>query len=124
VEALLSCLHLSLGILKRGLNVSRVHACADRLGRKHVAFVRFHFDNAARRVGVDIDLVRLNPSVGRYDPGRKAALPRLPPKGGASAGADDEDPQQGQRQPSQSSALRIDLLGRAGQRAMRGHDFD
>jgi hypothetical protein len=99
VEALLRPLDLSFGLLERGLYVPRVHAGDDLLGRNHVAFVRKHFDNAAGKLGVDIDLVRLYPSVARHDPERKAALPDMPPIGGASAGADDDDHQQRQRPP-------------------------
>jgi hypothetical protein len=122
MEALLRCFYLSLGFLERGVNVPRVHARDDLLGRKQVAFVRVHFDNAAGKLGVDIDLVRLDPSVAKDDPEWKAGLPRMRPIGGAPAGADDDDPHQRHRLPPRSTARRSKASRHDGGREMRQHN--
>ena len=108
VEALLRLLDLRLGLLQRGLDVLRVHAGDDLPALDHVAFVGEHFGDAAGELGVDIDLVRLDPAVARYDPQGEAALPRMPPPGAAATRADDDD-----REKRQRSSISISRASRA-----------
>ncbi len=78
VEALLGLLDLRFGLSKRRFEIPGVHA-GEHLGRfDHVAFVGEHLGDAPRELGVDIDLVRLDPAVAERDAGRQLRL-RLPP---------------------------------------------
>ncbi len=81
VEALLRLLDLRLGLVKRGREILGVHAGDDLPGFDHVALVGEHFGDAAGELGVDVDLVGLDPAVARRDPRRKAALAHMLPIG-------------------------------------------
>ena len=98
VEALLGLLDLRFGLSKRRFEIPGVHA-GDHLRRfDHVAFVGEHFGDAPRELGVDIDLVRLDPAVAERDAGRQLRL-RLPPDIEPAAGQAGHDGQ-GERNPS------------------------
>ena len=53
--------------------MSRVSMRARPGGFDHVALVGEHFGDAPGELGVDVDLVRLDPAVARYDPQREAS---------------------------------------------------
>ena len=100
IEALLRSLDLRLGLVQRGGEILGVHAGDDLAGFDHVAFVGEHFRDAPGELGVDVDLVGLDPAVARCDPYRKAALTRMPPIGARAASGEDHERQQRQRFPS------------------------
>jgi hypothetical protein len=91
IEALLRSLDLRLGLVLRGGEILGVHAGDDLAGFDHVAFVRRHFRNAPGELGVDVDLVGLDPAVARCDAYRKAALTRMPARGARAACGDDDE---------------------------------
>ena len=63
VEAAASLFDLSLDLSELRGEVLGVHARENLSGLDHVALVREHFGDAPREFGVDIDFVRLNPTV-------------------------------------------------------------
>ena len=82
----------------------RVHARKHLRRFDHVAFVGEHFGDAPRELGVDIDLVRLDPAVAECDAGRQLRL-RLSPNVESAAGQAGHDGQ-GEREPRPTSAGR------------------
>ena len=78
------------------LYVARVHTSKDLPGVDQVSLVHLQLDDPLRELGVDVDLVGLEPSVPRHNAGGELRLLQLPPADpGPNAksqrqGADDE----------------------------------
>jgi hypothetical protein len=53
--------------MQRGGQILGVHAGEDLAGLDHVAFVGKHFGDAPGELGVDVDLVGLDPAVARRE---------------------------------------------------------
>ena len=111
IETLLGLLDLRFGLSKRRLEIARVHAGKHLRRFDHVAFVGEHFGDAPRELGVDIDLVRLDPPVAERDTGRQLRL-RLPP---------DIEPAAGQAVRAQRAEGADALVGLRDDRPGTGH---
>ena len=79
VDRALRLLLLRLGLFERRFEVLGIHAGHDLAGMHHVALVNQAFGQASGELGVDIDLVGLDPAVARDDAGGQRLLRLLPP---------------------------------------------
>jgi hypothetical protein len=107
VETLPGLLNLRFGLSKRRFEIPGIHA-GERLGRfDHVAFVGEHLGDAPGELGVDVDLVRLDPAVAECYAGRQLRL-RLSPDVERASGHDSHD-SQGERHPRPTPTRRFRL---------------
>ena len=72
-------LDLRFRLFQRGVNIVRVHAGDHLDGFDNVAFVGEDFGDAPRKLGVDVDPVRLEPAIAEDDGGRQWRVETLPP---------------------------------------------
>lgn len=102
--------NLGLGSPQRCFEIPRIHARDDLARRNHVALVDVPLEHAPRKLGVDVDFLRLDAAVARHDAFGKARLMLAPPVEAAGADASAEQRQSEKRPPAPLSARRRRLL--------------
>ena len=122
VEAVTSLLDLSLRPLELRGKILCVHPGQHLPGFDHVAFVHEHLGDAAGELGVDIDLVRLDPAVAGGDASRQAALLQAPPIAAGRGGGENCETEQCESAPSAPSRRRRGRRRRDRQGNPRRHE--